>query len=271
MYAGGTVNEIGNSQKCIDCSGVQPMGNKGNVKIKLSPESGDAISRISDMETWTVQPTMVRGRKPLVDPGNPSELSQDDVIRRKYKVMKGKKTNPGGTKGAEAKTKKHILKAKAPRPEAEVEPEGPPTASDYRRSKASRALITKRLEELNRLDCDRFPQNPLFDVDGNCRMKGAQDVTWQLLKLRAGPCFETMSPRCKKYIEIYKDMNWDGYSDILARKWSNIFKYKGSAEYPSKWIQIGMGNGGMFSRADSGWWKLETVRNVYFHSCSFIF
>ena len=182
------------------------MGNKGNVKIKLSPESGDAISRISDMETWTVQPTMVRGRKPLVDPVNPSEPSQEDVIRRRCKVVKGKKTNLGGTKSTDAKTKKHTLKAKAPRPEAEVEPEAPPTASDYHRSKASRALITKRLEELNRLDCDRFPQNPLFDVDGNCRMKGAQDVTWQLLKIRAGPCFETMSPRCKKYIEIYRNI-----------------------------------------------------------------
>ena len=177
------------------------MGNKGNVKIKLSPESADAITRMSDMETWTVQPTMVRGRKPLIDPASPTEPTAEDAIRRKYNT-KGKKANPGGKKVEDTKPKKHILKAKAPRPEAEVDPDAAPKASDYHRSKASRALITKRLEELNRLDCDRFPQNPLFDVDGNCRMKGVQDVTWELIKLRAGFCCETMSLSCKKYQEI---------------------------------------------------------------------
>lgn len=164
------------------------MSNNGDMKFTLSDESAEAVTKVASLETWAVQPTMVRGRKALIDSQAPAEPTKIDVLRRKFKARRRGK---GGD--IAPKVKKFIAKVCSQRRKGKKDGhkehpiEGP---EGYRRSAIGRECVAAQMRKLQSLDWDKFPKKPLFNPDGQCQMKSFENFTWDQIIEYAPQCIE---------------------------------------------------------------------------------
>ena len=65
------------------------MTESGRVQVEISPESADAVAKVSEMKTsWAADPTMVRGAKKVRDrQGDPGHAHGHGVRKRSKPVM----------------------------------------------------------------------------------------------------------------------------------------------------------------------------------------
>ena len=157
------------------------MSNKGKMKIYLSERSAEALTKMQDMETWTVQPTMIRGRKALIDETEPCEPTVADALKRKHHLK-------------QKKTAKPQLKPKpanvSPGAEGELS-DGDGVTQYFDRTKKGRAALQKALKKLYLLDLEKFVNHPLFDPDGKCLMQNLNDITWPEIFNNIAGCMES--------------------------------------------------------------------------------
>lgn len=120
----------------------------------LSSESTEALSSIPDIEGWLVQPTMKRGSAKAAGVAPPGSKGGAGKKPAEKPLVKGTIAKLAG-KISKSKHKVNV-------DEDDVV---------FRRSKEGRDLVRQKLEKLRRADWEAFPKNPVFDSDGNMRMK----------------------------------------------------------------------------------------------------
>lgn len=189
--------------------GVEPFDNDGSMRITLTSQSADALAKAEGLRTWAVAPTMVRGSK-NVAPKAPRAFAarkrRQKLPTRVPGLKKGKKRKPKGKKNAE--------------PISIKEPE----AHDFRRNSKGKALISQELAHLRTLDAKAFPDNPIFDDSGKCRMKYAVEKAVSLEQiLEHGPdCIVSM------LLESIKAFSGSGcfylFNDVIVEGASNLYR-----------------------------------------------
>ena len=130
------------------------------MKIVLSEEAADALSRVPNLKQWRVGPTMTRGSNKALD-----ELPVPPKIDNKKRKAK-----------AAAKPVAKEKKAKISEPVVSLEM----GVDSFARKHPARPQACRHfLEELLRLDTAAYGSIALFNSQGVCRMKfeGAEKVT----------------------------------------------------------------------------------------------
>ena len=198
--------------------GVLPFESHGRVIIELSEASGEALNKVQDIESWSVGPTMKRGA------GKGNAFAQDPAPKSRRRIRKKTIVKKSALKNNKAKAKAQAKN----RPEVSLEP---PEAHDFRRGAKGHEHIREELRMLMDLASEKFPQSPIFDSNGNCRMKGAvaKKITRSQI-LEQGPlCIEALyfdctpvfleSFRCFWMLLVYSQSNfdwfWNGFDCFL--------------------------------------------------------
>lgn len=148
-----------------------PQDNCGNVKIVLSEASARALDHVEDLETWSVQPTMIRGAKNVV----PSDVEP---------LTKFAGKRPKKASGKVDKINKKVKAAGAPKE--------PSPSDDYRRNAKGRDAIMQRVQDFINMDTRIFAGNPTFYTDGKCRINydGASNFSTAEIVAAAPQCLE---------------------------------------------------------------------------------
>lgn len=170
---------------CIRCLcgtllhlGLHPLTGCNWLEVILTSTSADALAKVEDLETWTVPPTMVRGSKAA------------SVAKAKAK--------------AAPKVRATISKAKANsllKPKFNMDVDAPEEEElPYRRTKLGREQISAALMAVRKKDWERFPSNPVFGANGECRMKfdGAQSLTVDKMCKNGGIYMEALYRHLRK-------------------------------------------------------------------------
>ena len=153
------------------------------MNITLTKESAEALTKVEDVELWTVGHTMVRGsNRALGGSGNVDFSGQ----KKSGTVPKPK-----------AKRKRKV---------EEVEEQQEPMNADlFRRSAPGRAAIQRALDEINVKDQAMFQKTPMFDLEGKCRLKleGASQFSWDALREAAPEMLECMYFGKDKFFYVF--------------------------------------------------------------------
>lgn len=141
---------------------MEPEGQSYDLEVKLSQASAEAAALAPELETWTVEPTMVRGQKRKASQGQGTSFRQR-VARKQGK--QAKKANPTA--------------AKQPAPSAaELEPQTLVLSpDDFKRTAAGKAKIKECVQAVNALDYELHPRSRMFDALGVCRLKNCPRIT----------------------------------------------------------------------------------------------
>ena len=183
-------------------SGVQPLYGDGRMKVVISEESADVLTRVEGMKRWSVAPTMTRGAKKLGAAASKASV-QDMKIKPSSPAKKQKskdKTKDSKQKDKKQKDKtkvaKKIKKTKAPKVLLLETDE--PTPASFRRNNDGRAAVLSMMETLNDLDQKMFSRAPAFGQDGHCRLNfpDAKEFTWDEIKQHAVRTMEFMRLTC---------------------------------------------------------------------------
>lgn len=161
--------------------------------MHLSEESGNVLANIPKLKLWRVQPTMTRGTK-AADAGKLTTLSAkvtgDGKKEHKSKTKKKEEKKQKKNKSKKSKKSKkdedgHIPETKAP---------NDITANDIKRTAEGRQAIAMIVQEIQEIDADHFPDYPIFDKHGRCRMDfpGAIDFTWAEILSESGSAVQGM-------------------------------------------------------------------------------
>lgn len=156
------------------------------MKIKLTPESAEVLSRVEGLQRWCVDPTMTRGSKKEKD----SITAKETGLPKVTKESKSTKKKPGIVHASNPFKKKKIKAPKVKKLEtSEI------SAATIRRTVAGREAIKVLMEKLFESDCNAFGSAPAFSSDGTCRMKfeGAEKFTWDGILSVAPKAIEWMS------------------------------------------------------------------------------
>eukprot|EP00434_Breviolum_minutum_P014747 symbB.v1.2.013002.t1/scaffold912.1/size152940/8 len=170
------------------------------MKVTLTQESCDCLGLVSEIDVWSVGPTMVRGAKPKATAGPEKEIEAPKKKRRRFGIRRLISKQPDGKK-----TKKKPKRSKR-RNAGQVVDSGSdvedsalpiePNASHFKRTQAGRKCIVRMLQILYNLDASAFPAAPAFDADGVCRLKteSAHGKVWSELRESGPSCIESMPP-----------------------------------------------------------------------------
>lgn len=168
--------------------------------ITISEESAQAIKRLPEMKSWSVQPTMAPGRGKKADglmPGKQNKGKKSKTDAAKTKIRRGKyakkaKHSKLGKKGKKKKAKgknqeattevdaqlvaeeareQADKKKKKKKPVAVSLSVQPPSSKEYRRTQTGFSVIRGQVQELLDLDQAAFPDAPAFSHEGLCRLK----------------------------------------------------------------------------------------------------
>ena len=168
------------------------MTESGRVQVEISPESADAVAKVSEMKTsWAADPTMVRGAKKVRD----------------------RQGDPGHGHGVRKRSKPVMtLGRKRKHEEAEDGPveQEPLTHVDYRKNSKGEKAIRRKLGEILALDAVAFPDSKSFDPETQkCRLKadGAQDLVWESFLEHAPACLTCLSLLQHLFRTILIDFN----------------------------------------------------------------
>ncbi|CAK9041580.1 unnamed protein product, partial [Durusdinium trenchii] len=180
--------------------GALPFDSRGSVCITISEESAQAIKRLPEMKSWSVQPTMAPGRGKKADglmPGKQNKGKKSKTDAAKTKIRRGKyakkaKHSKLGKKGKKKKAKgknqeattevdaqlvaeeareQADKKKKKKKPVAVSLSVQPPSSKEYRRTQTGFSVIRGQVQELLDLDQAAFPDAPAFSHEGLCRLK----------------------------------------------------------------------------------------------------
>ena len=129
-------------------AGMKPLLSTDHMHFVISQASAEALAKVPDLETWMVAPTMVRGSgmkpAPAADPKKKTAKKVASTISK----LAGKKSSK---KPAVVNLDECELK--------------------FKRTKLGRSRIASDLENLSKMDWQSFPGNPIFNSDGENRMK----------------------------------------------------------------------------------------------------
>lgn len=170
---------------------MQPFDNNGFMRIHLTVQSAEALTRVESMRLWEVQPAMTRGRKTASASAKTKTTRKFARRRRKPQYKVGENGVPVLVQRPKKSRKKGAKKEK---PKVLTED---PTAKDFRRSSKGSKLIREMLKDFRELDCWAFASSPIFDHSGQCRMKypPAADVTFQDIVENGPACVEMLPLR----------------------------------------------------------------------------
>ena len=160
------------------------------MKIKLSDESADALSRVGDITAWGSEPTMKRGAKV-------SALNRSQAAAPVAPSLSRKAVSEMFKQG-----KKKVEKAEAKLLNMdELQPQ------DFIRNKHGREVVQQVLRQLRASDEAAFGDCPAFDSDGKCRLKygPAQGLEWEKMVLSAPTCFDYMWLGLQLRVSCYKN------------------------------------------------------------------
>lgn len=152
-------------------AGMKPLLSTDHMHFVISQASAEALAKVPDLETWMVAPTMVRGSgmkpAPAADPKKKTAKKVASTISK----LAGKKSSK---KPAVVNLDECELK--------------------FKRTKLGRSRIASDLENLSKMDWQSFPGNPIFNSDGENRMKLANANQANLPNvLKFGPwCVQNM-------------------------------------------------------------------------------
>lgn len=141
----------------------------GDVQIKLTQASMDAVKLIPEIETWAVGPTMQRGQKRNLEE-KPNTFTKRVAARRaKSKTHQSHCTKKKSQKGTGAVGQK-------PAP-ADHSSDAQFTAESFKRNNDGRAAIRSCFRKLQALDAQIFPKKLAFDSMGVCRLNNVPKMT----------------------------------------------------------------------------------------------
>lgn len=157
------------------------MSESGRVQVEISPESADAVAKVSEMKTsWAADPTMTRGAKKVRErQGDLGHAHGHGARKRNKPVM------------TLSRKRKHE-EAEDPEPTEQE----PLTHVDYRKNSKGEKAIRRKLGEIRALDAIAFPDSKSFDPETQkCRLKadGAQDLVWESFLDHAPGCLTCLS------------------------------------------------------------------------------
>lgn len=176
------------------------MNNRDDMVVHLTEASALALEKVGSLELWTVMPTMVRGAKPDMDgPGPALPATTVKVTHKTARRFQCKKRQKAESKNV-SEVKKRIDKKEGVRKKRAKKVEDGTVdntvldAQSYRRTAHGRDMIMKRMQELLKMDSKAFPQHPIFDVNGCCRMKlqGADSFKWEQIRDGTPSCLDTL-------------------------------------------------------------------------------
>eukprot|EP00438_Fugacium_kawagutii_P012511 Skav212719 [mRNA] locus=scaffold113:730213:738201:- [translate_table: standard] len=155
---------------------AEPEGQNYDLEVKLSQASAEAIPLAAELETWTVEPTMVRGQKRKA--GNTSQATsfKQRVARKQAKKRKVAPTEKPGPTAADLEPQPLVL-----------------SRDDFKRTQSGRAKIKECMSAIHELDYRQNPSSRMFDGSGVCRLRHCPRITLTECVELAPACLDIMS------------------------------------------------------------------------------
>ena len=162
------------------------MWNDGMLKIYLTQQSADALSRVSELKPWPVHPTMVRGRTAVTKPYVKAAV-------RKPQIRKGKR-KADDTQQLDKEVQELLPGSKKPRGKADEIVVEDLRDQDFRKTEKGRKAIMALMARLCESDAEKHEHSLLFGGDGKCRLnnESAKKVTRQQIIDSSPAALESM-------------------------------------------------------------------------------